>query len=93
MYIFEPDIIGTIGTLLIVLAYFLLQLEKIASSSLAYSIINLVGSLLLLYSLYFNWNTPSVLIEVFWLSISTMGLVKWTIRHRNNNTKENHHAG
>lgn len=93
MHIFEPDIIGTIGALLVVLAYFLLQLEKITSRSLVYSLINLAGSLLLLYSLCFNWNTPSVLIEVFWLLISTMGLVKWTLRHRNNNTKENHYAG
>lgn len=93
MYIFEPNIIGTIGTILIVLAYTLLQLEKMASSSLAYSLINFIGSLFLIYSLLFNWNFPSVLIEVFWLLISAIGLIKWAIRRRNNNTKEIHHAG
>ncbi len=86
MHIFEPNIIGTIGTLLIVLAYSLLQLEKIESSSLAYSLVNLIGSLFLIYSLLYNWNFPSVLIEIFWLLISTLGLIKWAIRHRNNNT-------
>jgi hypothetical protein len=86
MYIFEPNIIGIMGALLIVLAYSLLQLEKLAFNSLAYSLTNLIGSLLLIYSLLYNWNFPSVLIEIFWLLISTIGLVKWAIRHRNNNT-------
>ncbi len=89
MYIFEPDIIGMVGALLVVFAYALLQLEKMASNSLAYSLINLIGSLLLLYSLYFNWNMPSVLIEIFWLFISWFGLIKWVI----NKIKETHHAG
>ncbi len=76
------DLLGAIGVGLIVLSYFLLQIERIDSRSLAYSLANLVGSLLILYSLYWNFNFASVLIEVFWLLISLVGLYRWYRRGR-----------
>jgi hypothetical protein len=35
---------------------------------------NLAGALLLLVSLYDQWNLPSVVIECFWAAISLYGL-------------------
>lgn len=80
--LFEPNIIGTIGTLLIVLSYFLLQIEKINAYDLNYSVMNLIGTLFLIYSLIHNWNFPSFLIEIFWLSISMIGISKWLVRNK-----------
>ena len=37
---------------------------------------NLVGASLILLSLCFEWNFPSVVIEVFWALISLWGIVK-----------------
>lgn len=70
------DHVGIIGVILTLLGYFLLNVNKVTSTSLAYVWLNLVGSILLLYSLLFHWNFPSVLIEVAWISISLIGLYR-----------------
>jgi predicted membrane protein len=71
------DAIGMLGTLLIVLAYYLLQLERTDPKSLSYNIINLTGAALLLFSLCFNFNLASFVIEVFWICASLIGLWKY----------------
>jgi hypothetical protein len=71
------DWAGLIGVLLIVIAYLLLQLDKLPSSSLSFSILNAAGSLLIMFSLIFKFNVSAFLIEVFWFLISLIGLVKW----------------
>lgn len=75
------DVISSMGTLLIVLTYLLLQINKIQSHSFLYSFLNLLGALLLAYSLLYNWNFASFMIEVFWIIISLIGLVKYFMRN------------
>ena len=77
MEISFADIIGTIGVALIVLVYLLLQLEKIDPKALSYSLINFIGSIMILYSLIHTWNLASVIIEVFWIAISLFGVYKY----------------
>ena len=71
------DIIGMSGTILVVGAFFLLQLEKLSPTSLGYNLMNLSGAILLLISLYFNFNLASVVIEFFWIAASLIGLYKY----------------
>ena len=71
------DIVGTIGVLFIVGTYFLLQIGKIQSKSLMYSLNNSVGAALILFSLYFEFNLSAFLIEFFWLLISIIGLARY----------------
>ncbi len=68
------DIVGSIGVMMIIGAYFLLQLQKISSTSIPYSLLNAVGASLVLISLYFDFNFPSFIIEFFWLVISLFGI-------------------
>jgi len=75
-----PDFLGICGVGLVLFYYFLLQIGKCASDSLSFSIGNFIGSILLLISLWFNWNTASVLIEVAWLFISLFGVFKYFSR-------------
>jgi len=42
------DFVGFIGVLLIVIGYLLLQLEKLPSSALSFSLLNAAGSLLIM---------------------------------------------
>jgi predicted membrane protein len=78
------DIIGMLGTGLVVLAYYLLQLERVDSRSLAYNLMNLFGAVFLLISLCFTFNLASFVIELFWIGASLIGLWK-LFKGRNNN--------
>jgi len=71
------DIIGVSGVVIVLITYLMLQLEKIDSKGFWYSFLNAVGSVLILYSLIYNWNLASVVIEFFWIAISLFGLWKW----------------
>ena len=71
------DIVGTLGVGVIVLTYAMLQLGRIRSEQILYSIMNAVGAALILVSLYFDFNFPSVVVEAFWLLISLFGIGKY----------------
>jgi hypothetical protein len=76
------DLAGFIGVLLIVIGYLLLQLDKLPSSSLRFSLLNAAGSLLIIVSLLFKFNASAFLIELFWFLISLLGLIKWFISRK-----------
>lgn len=71
-----PNIMGIIGVLIILLAYFLLQIEKWLPKSLPYLTTNLIGALLIAFSLLSNWNLPAFVMEVLWALISVVGIAK-----------------
>lgn len=77
------DILGTLGVTIIIITYILLQLEYVRSKQLVYSLFNAIGSALILISLYFSFNFPSAVVEVFWLLISLFGVGKYTLKRRN----------
>jgi hypothetical protein len=76
------DILGTLGVAIIILTYVLLQIERVRSDQLIYSLLNAIGAALILVSLYFDYNFPSVVVEFFWLVISLFGIGKFLIRSR-----------
>jgi hypothetical protein len=71
------DIIGVSGVALVIVAYLMLQLDKMDSKGFLYSFLNAFGSVMILYSLAYNWNLASFIIELFWILISFYGLWKW----------------
>jgi hypothetical protein len=73
------DIIGTIGVGVIVVTYLLLQLGRIKSEQFVYSLLNGMGAALILISLYYDFNLPSVIVEAFWLVISIFGILKYLV--------------
>ena len=76
------DIVGTAGVLLIVSAFLLIQLKKLMSDHLSYSVLNGVGAALVLISLTVDFNLAAAIIEVFWLAISVLGIGLWTRRRQ-----------
>lgn len=71
------DVVGILGVLLIVTAYFLITSRRLTGDDLTYHLLNFLGAWLIMISLWFNWNTPSVLIEAVWIAISSYGIWKW----------------
>ena len=67
--------LGFAGMLCIVLAYFLLQIGKYVVSSLIYQLLNLLGAIALIISLWVHFNLGSFLIEIFWIVITLYGIV------------------
>ncbi len=70
------DFIGNIGVFMILLAYFLLQIDKIDNKSIKFSAMNLFGALFICISLYFDFNLSAFIIEFSWLLISFVGIFK-----------------
>ena len=68
------DLAGFIGVVLIIVAYLLLQLEKLPSTSPSYSLLNAGGALLIMVSLVFSFNLSAVVVEAFWFLISLLGV-------------------
>jgi hypothetical protein len=67
--------VGLVGVGFILVAYFANQRRWLSSEDWRFPAANLGGSTLILASLFVEWNTPSVVIEVCWIAISLYGLV------------------
>ena len=76
------DFLGNVGVFLLLAAYLLLQLNKITSNQISYSLMNAVGAALILVSLIFEFNLSAFAIEFFWLLISIIGIVDY-LRSKN----------
>jgi hypothetical protein len=71
-----PDALGIFGSLLIVFAYFANLRGVLATTGPAYSLLNLIGASLILFSLWSAWNVAAIVMEGFWAVISIYGLVR-----------------
>lgn len=71
------DAVGNLGVLLVLGAYLGLQIGRLDSRGALYSACNAAGAVLLLVSLTVNFNLSSVIIEIFWLAISLVGLWRY----------------
>ncbi|MEZ5424695.1 MAG: hypothetical protein R2747_00395 [Pyrinomonadaceae bacterium] len=70
------DLIGSIGVAAIILAYALLQTERIRSESLIYSALNGLGAGLIVFSLLYSFNLAAFIVESLWVLISLYGIGK-----------------
>jgi hypothetical protein len=71
------DLIGNIGVIVLVIAYLMLQLNKLSSDGLTYSLLNAIGATLIIVSLLYNFNLSALLMEVFWVLISLVGIYRY----------------
>ena len=67
---------GFVGSAVLVAAYFANQQRWLRSEHWLFPLANLVGSSLILASLWAEWNFPSVVIEAFWAAISLYGFAR-----------------
>jgi hypothetical protein len=71
------DLVGNIGVVILVITYLMLQLNKLRSDALAYSVLNAVGASLIVISLLFDFNLSALLMELFWVLISFVGIYRY----------------
>ncbi len=71
-----PDLIGCLGTFVVLVAYILLQTQKLRSDGILFSFLNLIAAVMILTSLLYAWNFAAVMMEVSWGILSFYGLIK-----------------
>ena len=70
------DFVGTTGVVIILATYFLLQTERLSSTDVIYSLLNLIGAALIALSLLFDFNVSAFIIEIAWMAISVYGIIR-----------------
>ena len=71
------DFVGNVGVVVLMVTYLLLQLNRLRSDDLSYSLLNAIGASLIVVSLLVNFNLSAFLMEVFWVLISFVGIYRY----------------
>lgn len=75
-----PDIIGYFGSITVVALYYLSLTGGINTRGLRYPLVNLVGCFLIMVSLVYSFNPASFAIEIFWSTVSIIGIARYFSR-------------
>lgn len=75
-YRFLADILGWIGSIELLTAYFLVSYQKISPSSDGYQWLNLTGSIFLLINTLFYGAYPSSFLNVIWGFIALVAIYR-----------------
>ena len=76
--IVNPDVfemIGVAGFALYVINYSLLTLRFLDGHSLSYFVLNLLAAAFVLVGLTVSFNLASAMIQLFWVAMSSLGIV------------------
>ena len=71
-----PDLVGVVGVLCILTAYAGATAKKLDPAQAPALLLNLTGALLILMSLYFDFNLSAALMEGTWAMVAVVGLVR-----------------
>ena len=71
------DFLGNNGVVVLMVTYLMLQLNKLSSDGLAYSLLNAIGASLIAISLVYDFNLSAFFMEVFWVLISLLGIYRY----------------
>ncbi len=70
------EILGWVGMVLIVTAYYLVSNKDIKGSSRAYQLLNLFGAIFVGVNVYYNMAWSSLALQMIWAVIAIFALVK-----------------
>lgn len=70
-----PVVIGTLGATIILVAFILNQLNKLKNDSLAYDLLNAIGSLLLIWYAILLSSVPFLILNGVWAIVSIKDIV------------------
>ena len=71
------NLLGNVAVISFLFAYFMLNKGTWKAETLAYILCNLIGAILLLISLWIDWNLSAFILEAAWGLISMWGLIKY----------------
>lgn len=76
MSLIYVEIIGWLGMLCILLAYWLVSIQKIKPDSKSAQFLNLFGAIFVIINVGYHMAIPSVVLNTIWAVIALVGLFK-----------------
>ena len=76
------DLLGRIGAAVLLIAYGLVSARKLAGDSVSYQLMNLLGSAFLILNSSYYGAFPSVSVNVVWIAIAAISLIRIAARAR-----------
>jgi hypothetical protein len=70
------DLIGWIGSALVVIAYALNIYKKLDATSVTYYILNIFGSACLILNTLYHQAIPSAVVNMIWIIIAIIAMIK-----------------
>jgi hypothetical protein len=70
------DIIGWIGSVMVVMAYAMNMYKRMASDSIAYYGLNIIGSACLIVNTIYHNAIPSAVVNIIWVGIALVALLR-----------------
>ena len=70
------EIIGWLGSALIIYAYAMNIFKKMSSDSVAYYALNIIGSACLIINTFYHHAIPSAAINIVWIVIGISALIR-----------------
>jgi hypothetical protein len=70
------DIIGWLGSLLVVFAYAMNIAKRMDAGSLSYILLNIAGSACLIANTIYHNAIPSAAVNIVWIAIAILALIK-----------------
>ncbi|WP_425392453.1 CBU_0592 family membrane protein [Ekhidna sp.] len=74
------ELIGWLGAGSLLLGFALNLFQKITAESTSYLLLNLIGSILLLYNAYMNGAFPFVAVNFVWVVFSSFKLIQMRLK-------------
>lgn len=70
------NVVGYIGSALLIIAFALNSLKVLKSFSIKYQILNLLGGSFVLWNSWYYHAFPSVVVSIFWVIIALVAMVR-----------------
>ena len=74
------DLVGVFGSFVIAGAYLAVSRAWVTAERPAFHVLNLSGALMILISLWYRPNAGAIMIEVLWIGIALLSLLRWALR-------------
>lgn len=70
------EIVGWVGTVLIVVAYFLVSTERLKPKAISYTLMNLFGAVFIGINVFAHQAWPTLALEIVWGGVAIISLLK-----------------
>ncbi len=75
------EIFGWVGSFLIILAYYLLQTDKVEETNFKYQSINILGALMLGINAYYKQAWAILFLQTVWIAVGILGALRSKTSH------------